>query len=246
MPSASSTSTIASVPFATPIVSVTPRYSAASCSNAFTFGPRMNAPESRTSANARFSSGTSGAYCALTSTSGIRGTALQSIGPNSTQDQVGDEQQNSCNDRDFDEAEVVVEALVARAQRPADAGEREAPDRRADRRQHDVAAERHAEHAGRNRDERAHDGRDAAEQHRRVLVPVEPALGTAELLRTEVEPAAVTLEQRTAPVQPAPPADDRAGEVAERSRERDGEVRPEPVGHVGSEEREGRAERARG
>src|SRR5262249_27018975 len=113
MPSASSTSTMASVPFATPIVSGTPRYSADSRSKAFTFGPRMNAPVSRISSKARFSSGTSGAYCAFTSTRGIRGTSLKSIGPSSTQDQVGDRDQDSCNDDDFDEAELVVEALVA-------------------------------------------------------------------------------------------------------------------------------------
>src|ERR1041384_1731579 len=112
MPSASSTSTIASVPLATPIVSGTPRYSAASCSNALTFGPRMKVvPESRMSANASFSCGMSGAYCALTSTSGIRGTALQSICPSSPHHQVGDTDENSCNDGDFDEAELVVEAL---------------------------------------------------------------------------------------------------------------------------------------
>src|SRR5512133_3208850 len=155
IPSASSTSTIASVPFATPIVSVTPRYCAASCSNAFTFGPRMKVvPESRTSSKARFRSEISGAYCALTSTSGIRGTSLQSIGASPTQDQVGDREEKSCNDRNLDETEPVVEALVAGAERPADAGEREAPDRRADQRQHDVAPERNAEDAGGDRYER--------------------------------------------------------------------------------------------
>src|SRR3954470_16906010 len=141
MPSASSTSTIASVPLATPIVSGTPRYSAASRSNAFTFGPRMKVvPESSTSANASFSCGISGAYCALTSTSGIRGTPLQSIGPSSPQDQVGDADENSCNDHDFGVPELVVETLEARAERPADARQHEAPDRRADQRQDDVAA----------------------------------------------------------------------------------------------------------
>src|SRR5262249_58295504 len=126
IPSASSTSTIASVPFATPIVSVTPRYWAASHSKAFTFGPRMKVvPESRIRSNARFRSGMSGAYCALTSTSGIRGTSLQSIGASPAQHQVGDADQKSCNDRDFDEPELVVEALVARAERPADARQHE-------------------------------------------------------------------------------------------------------------------------
>src|SRR5690348_13415552 len=216
MPSASSTSTIASVPFATPTVSVTPRYSAASRSNALTFGPRMNVvPESRTSAKACFRSGTSGAYCALTSTSGIRGTSPKSICPSPAQDQIGDQDQNSCNDGDLDEAELVVEALVARPERPADPGEDEAPDGRADQRQHDIAAERHPEDAGRNRHERAHDRSDAADEHGPVLVAVEPVLRPAEVLRAEVDPAPVPLEQGPAAVDADPPADDRADEIAE-------------------------------
>src|SRR4051794_9034159 len=172
MPSASSTSTIASVPLPTPIVSGTPRYSAASRSNALTFGPRMNAPDSGISANASFSCEASGAYCALTSTSGIRGTPLQSIGPSPPYDQVGDGDENSCNDGDFGVSELVVEALVARAQRPADARESEAPDRGTDQRQRHVAPERDAEDPGRDRYERAHDRRHAADEHRPVVVAV--------------------------------------------------------------------------
>ena len=48
IPSASSTITIASVPFATPTVSGTPRYSAASRSNSATFGPKTKRPSSST------------------------------------------------------------------------------------------------------------------------------------------------------------------------------------------------------
>ena len=71
IPSASRTSTSASVPFATPTVSGTPRYSAASCSKAATFGPNTNVPCSSTSAKASLSAGMSGSYCAFTSMSGI-------------------------------------------------------------------------------------------------------------------------------------------------------------------------------
>ena len=71
MPIASSDRTSASVPFATPIACGTPRYAAASRSNASTSGPKMNRPDSSTSAKRSFSSGINGAYCALTSTSGI-------------------------------------------------------------------------------------------------------------------------------------------------------------------------------
>ena len=48
----------------------------------------------------------------------------------------------SDDDRVVDVAEAVVEALLARAEGPADAREREAPDRRAEQREHGVAAER--------------------------------------------------------------------------------------------------------
>src|SRR5438874_9392965 len=130
----------------------------------------MNVPDSRTSAKVRSSSGISGAYCALTSTSGIGGTASKSRGASSAQDQVDGEEQNSCNDRDLDVAEVVVELLVARAEPPADAGQRAAPDSRADEREHRVAPERDAKDPGGNRDERAHDRRDAAQEDRPVLV----------------------------------------------------------------------------
>ena len=71
IPIASSTSTIASVPFAQLTVSWTPSSSADSRSNASTSGPKMNRPDSSVRANASLSSGISGAYCALTSTCGI-------------------------------------------------------------------------------------------------------------------------------------------------------------------------------
>ena len=71
MPIASSESTSASVPFATPIACGTPRYAAASSSNACTSGPKMKRPDSTTRSNASRNSGISGAYCALTSTRSI-------------------------------------------------------------------------------------------------------------------------------------------------------------------------------
>src|ERR687897_890610 len=111
IPSASRTITIASVPLATPTVSGTPRNAAASSSNAFTFGPRMNFPDSSTSAKAACRRGISGAYCALTSTSGIGGgTASQSRGaPPQPEHDAGDE-----DHREHDVVDVVermVEAL---------------------------------------------------------------------------------------------------------------------------------------
>src|SRR5437660_8702444 len=112
-----STSTSASVPLATPIVCGTPRNAAASSSNAFTFGPRMKTPDSSTSARRSFSAGSRPAYCALTSTSGIWGTAAQSRRADAADYDVGHENHDRGDDRVLGVAEVVVEALVARSER---------------------------------------------------------------------------------------------------------------------------------
>ena len=78
---------------------------------------------------------------------------------------------------------------------------------------------------GRNRDERAHDRCDPAEEHRPVLPALEPTLGLDEIRFLQVEPAAVALEERTAPVHSDPPAPDRSDRVPDRAGEGDREVR---------------------
>src|SRR6476646_8323761 len=182
MPSASRTSTIASVPFATPIASPAPRYSAASRSKAATLGPRMNSAPASTPSIAWRIRGRSGSYCAFTSPSGIGGTVGKSRGTYLSVDPKGQEHQDYGDKGVLDVAEVVVEALVAPAGRPADARERERPDGRADRRQDRVAPEGHLEDPCRDRDERADDGRDPSDQDREVIPAVEPALGPLELV----------------------------------------------------------------
>src|SRR5437588_8453695 len=168
MPCSSRTITIASVPFATPIVCGTPMYSAASSSKAFTFGPRMKTPASSTSARRAFTSGRSGAYCALTSTSGIGRTASESSrAPAQHKPWRGSD--DGERDRVVDEPEVAVEALPAPADRPPDAGEREAPERGAQQRQDRVARDPHPEDPGGDRDERADDGRDPADEDSPVI-----------------------------------------------------------------------------
>src|SRR5436190_11188585 len=124
----------------------------------------MNWPPSSTSRNRRSSSGTSGAYCALTSTSGIFGTARDGSRAFATHDQVRHERENACAHRVVDEAEVAVERLVTAPEAPADSRERERPDRGAEQRQEDVADERNPEDARRDRDERPGQGRDAADE----------------------------------------------------------------------------------
>src|SRR6266511_5282666 len=131
-----------------------------------------------------------------------------------------------------------MEALVARAEGPADTGKREAPHGRAGQGEHRVAPEPDAEDACGNRDERAHDGRDPTDQDGPVLVAVEPSFRALELRRRQMEPAAVALEQRAAAADADPPAGDRADEVAQRSGERDGDVGPEAVRHTRPEERD--------
>src|SRR5579884_4013371 len=129
MPSASSTSTSASVPLAQLTVSGTPSSSAHSRSNASTSGPKMNRPDSMVRAKASFSSSASGAYCARTSTCGIGMARAHRRRPPAADGQVRDEQHDQHDDRDLDVGEVVVELRVAGAEPPADPGEHEAPDR---------------------------------------------------------------------------------------------------------------------
>src|SRR5438270_5888741 len=226
MPRASRTITIASVPFATPIVCGTPRYCAASSSKALTFGPRMKTPASSTSARRSFSSGRSGAYCALTSTSGIGRTASESSRAPAQHEPCRGSDDGE-RDRVVDEPEVAVKALPASADRPPDAGEREAPDRRPEERRDRVRREPHPEDTGGDRDERANDGGDPPDEDGPVAPAVEPALGAVELLGREVEEAPASLEQRPAAVGADPPAGDRADEVADRSGERHREECPE-------------------
>ena len=135
---------------------------------------------------------------------------------------AGDERHD---DRVVDVAECFVEVLPLRAERPAGAREREAPDRRADERQDGVPSDRRPEEARGNRDERPDDRRDAAEEDGPVLPAVEPPLGAVEPCLAEVQPAAVALQERAAAAHADPPAEQRADRVADRARTRHREVR---------------------
>src|SRR5439155_18517781 len=85
----------------------------------------MKRAESRTSEKRSFSSGMSGAYCALTSTRGIIGASGQFRGP-PAEHQVAGCGHHDDDDSDRRVGEIVVEAVVARAERPASGGEAEA------------------------------------------------------------------------------------------------------------------------
>src|SRR5215210_8850037 len=159
----------------------------------------MNSPEASTSSKRSRSVSRSGAYCALTSTSGIC-TARKATRPASADQEIGNERDEDRGDRVVDVVELLVERLPARAERPADARERETPDRRPQKREDGVAPEGEAEDAGGNRDEGARDGRDPPDEDGRVAPPVEPVLGAREPMRRQVQPAAAALQERAAAV----------------------------------------------
>ena len=212
----------------------------------------MKRPDSSTSAKRSLSSGISGAYCALTSTSGIttsectglsgrptarcRENAARRRRPDragradarrlrrSRQPSHAATADDGSGDGDVREAERAVEALPARAGRPADAGEREAPDRRADQRQHRVAraaGPRRSRPGSRRTTARPESGGRGG----RPSPPSgqEPCLRPLELGVVEMEPAAVPLEIRTAAAAADLPADhgaDRGSRSCRRARSR--------------------------
>src|SRR5690242_1535277 len=185
----------------------------------------MNSAESTTSRTRSRSSGISGAYCALTSTSGIRGTATESRGARHAGNQRDDENDDDPDNEIVHVAEITVDMLVPGPQAPACAGKGERPDRGADQGPEDVTPERHLENARRDRDERAHHGRDAADEHGKVVPPLEPPLRAGKPIRPEMEEPAVPLEQRPTSVAADRPPQDPADEVAEGSRERHHDIR---------------------
>src|SRR6266571_4123887 len=114
----------------------------------------MNWPPSSSSRKSFSSSAFRGAYWEWTSTSGIV-TAIYCSGLAYAKDEIRSERENACQHDVFGVAEVVVEALVARAEPVARTRNGKRPDRRAEQRQRGVRREAHPEDAGRDGDERA-------------------------------------------------------------------------------------------
>src|SRR5437899_11148979 len=98
----------------------------------------MNWPPSRISRKRASSSGISGAYCALTSMSGIVCTATHCSDLAPPIQEIRREDQNAYHDGVLGVPEVVVELLVARAEPVAGPGDTEGPDGGADQGQHGV------------------------------------------------------------------------------------------------------------
>src|SRR5262245_61805070 len=185
----------------------------------------MNLPDSSTSPRRSFNSGISGAYCALTSTSGIIGTGTS---PEEVAEQEpGREQTDRDDDSVIDPTEILVYPPVTGSDTPPDACPGKAPDRRADEREDGVPPERRAEHPGGNRDERAHERGHTPDQHRCIPALVEPALRTREGLRAQVQPPSPPLDQRPPAVSADRPTDDRPQQVPDRTRHRDDHEPPE-------------------
>src|SRR5438105_15023073 len=113
----------------------------------------MKRPDSSTSPRRSFSSGMKGAYCALTSTSGI----CTAGGLQSTEQEPCRGETHDGDHSVVDPTEISVYPVVAGSDTPAGACEGKAPDRRARQRQHGVPDERRAEDTGGDRDERADD-----------------------------------------------------------------------------------------
>src|SRR5262245_59680692 len=158
----------------------------------------MNFPDSSTSPMRSFSSGIRGAYCALTSTSGIIGTGAPP--EDMSVQEPGRAEANSGDDSVIHPTEILVYPSVAGSDTPADAREGECPDRGTDEREQGVPAEGRAEDAGGDRDERADQRRHPPEEHGSVAAALEPVLGAVEVLGRQVEPPTAVLDQRPAAV----------------------------------------------
>src|SRR6188472_313183 len=110
---------------------------------------------SSTSRNAASSRGISGSYSARTSTRGIVCTRGHFSQSDPAIHEIRQRRENPYDDRVFDVAEAVLEAVVARAERVADPDEGEGPERRPDQREPEERREGHFEDPGRDRHERA-------------------------------------------------------------------------------------------
>src|SRR3954451_25144303 len=193
---------------------------------------------SRTSRNAASSRGISGSYSARTSTRGIVCTRGHSSRRSSPVHQIRQPGDDASHDRVFDVAEVVLEVVVALAERVAGADEGERQDGRADESQAEELPERHLEQPRRNRYERAEDRRDRPDQHTGPAPAPEPCVPLREPIRRDVEPAAVALEQLAASPASDQPADEAAEEVPDLRRERDLQVGADTRAEVSAEDRD--------
>src|SRR3954454_23212832 len=109
-----------------------------------------------------------------------RGPARAPALPPAAHHEQHDADDDHGDDRVVDVVQVVLPLLPVRADLLADEREREHPGDAPREGEEREAPERHARHAGRQRDERADDRQQAGEEDRRVAVAGEPAVGPLE------------------------------------------------------------------
>src|SRR5438094_1624564 len=201
----------------------------------------MNSALSSASANNDLSSSFSGAYCALTSTSGIFGTSTHPSSP--SVEEIRDDEGDSRNYHIVQVAQRVPRVRVARAERPTGAAEREAEHRDPDGGERQEAPEGHAEDPGGDGDERAQDRQREAERHEPKPVALEAPLGAVELRLVDVQEPPVAQDQRPSAEVADPPADRGTQRVPEDAGDDQRDVRA-GAGHA--EDLRVAADRARG
>src|SRR3954469_14730128 len=118
-------------------------------------------------------------------------------------DQQRDPEDDQRDDRIVDVVQAALPLLPVRADLLADERQQEDPRQAAGDREGGEAPERHLRHPGRERDERADDRQHSREEHGRVAVAGEPAVGPLQVRRLDVQLGAVLLED----VDPAEVAD---------------------------------------
>src|SRR3954471_17018143 len=90
-------------------------------------------------------------------------------------DEPAEHRRQGAPDDDVEDGRVAVDELVLGAEQRAEADEEPVPDRAARDREHGEDAEMHARRSGGQRDETAHAGQEATEEHGALAVPVQPA-----------------------------------------------------------------------
>ena len=133
------------------------------------------------------------------------------------------EHHDQADDRLGEEVDIAPTTLVLGFQQVARCGQRRGPCQRADRGVEQERQQRHARHAGRQRDQRAHSRHQAADQHRDPAVALEPAHRLADLLLAEREPTAVAGGEGADPLLAEPHAGIVPGQGAEHRAERAGQ-----------------------
>ena len=122
--------------------------------------------------------------------------------------------------------------LPALAKRHADAEDQRRPRQRAEERVEEKLLHVHMREARRKRDERAHDGKHAAEEHRLDAILVKPTLRDIDVRLLHEEILAVLVDKGTPAVAPDEISEDRSRHAADHA----GNHRPDETHAVGEDQ----------